>query len=155
MLCGTASLQRKAWKGVLEMFQGHQDKETSKRCFLQVWSNELRLLKESKLTCEPLIRKNFNTFVLLMSLTENSPFSVVIKERHSDLLPELSATEGAGEKWNGKDHKKQESWTWQLSPCHGGSTCQHSANPCVRPWPGSCSFPGDKYLYPDNFTAIC
>lgn len=35
ILCGDASLQRKAWKGVLEMFQHHQDKETSMSCFFK------------------------------------------------------------------------------------------------------------------------
>lgn len=41
-----------------------------------------------------------------MSLSENSPFSLVTKERHSDLFPGLSVTEGAGKEveWEGS-HK--------------------------------------------------
>lgn len=149
----SASLQRKASKGVLEVFQHHQGKGHQR--ILWVWSNELRLLKESKLTYKPLRRTIFNTFVLLMSLSEISPFSVVTKERHCALLSGLSVTEGAGQEVQWEGLQKTGMLHLTLSPCHQGSAWQHSANRVSGHVLAAALFPGDKYLNPDNFAAIC
>lgn len=88
-----------------------------------------------------------------MSLSENSPFPFVTKESHSDLFQGFQWLKEQEKKWNGEDHKKQESWTWHLSPCHQGSPCQLSATVCVRPRPGCCSFPWWQISLPRQFSS--
>lgn len=90
-----------------------------------------------------------------MSLSENSRFSVVTKEGHSALLPGLSVTEGAGQEAEWEGLQKAGMLHLALSPCHQGSTCQHSAIRVSGHVLAAALLPGDKYLNPDNFAAIC
>lgn len=82
----------------------------------------------------PLRRKIFNSFVLLMFLSENFPFSVVTKERHPDLLSGLSVTEGAGKEveWEGSQEAGiLDLPSRQILPAPCSSMCQAMSWPLL------------------------
>lgn len=70
----------------------------------------------------------YSKLILLVPLSENSTFSVPVLLR-KDIVAffqgsfAFSVRRSRKRKRDGNDHKKEESWTWHISPCHQHSTC--------------------------------